>query len=308
MTLDPATRYAALAERPFHGRRRGGPTEASIGAIGQLREVLRHREVLDLLVRRDLKARYKDSVLGILWALARPLTQLAIYVLVIGHFLGAARGIPGFAIYVFTGLATYSLFSEIVSGATGSIIANAGLVKKVAVPREIYPLASVGGALFNFGIQLVVLILATLVLGAFPLSWNLLYAIPGILLAAIYGTALGLILAAWMVYLRDLGFLVEVGLMVLMWLSPILYSWSMVRDVALGVPGGAVLLEIYTDNPITLAVLAMQQAFWKDGWGVAEYPEHLLLRIGIALAVGLALLAVSHWGFRRLQGDFAQEL
>jgi len=306
--LDAEARFAALAAQPFLGRRNGGPTETSIGAIGQITAVFRNRQALALLIRRDLKARYKDSTLGFLWTLARPLTQLAIYVLVIGHFLGAARNIPDFAIYVYTGIAAFTLFSDIVSGGTGSIIANAGLVKKVAVPRELYPLASVGGAFFNYGVQLVILILATLAFGAFPMSWDILYAIPGILIIGLYGTALALLLSAITVFLRDISYLVEVILMVLMWLSPVLYSWSMVRDVLTPLNGGPVLIEIYTNNPLTLGVLALQKAFWVAGAQTAEYPEHLLLRIGIALIIGLTLLFFGHWVFRRIQGNFAQEL
>ncbi|MES1169688.1 MAG: ABC transporter permease, partial [Leifsonia sp.] len=88
------------------------------GSWHSLREIFRHRELLSLLVRRDLKSRYKDSVLGFVWTLVRPLTQLLIYAIVIGQVLGAARNIPDFAIYVFTGLTVYSLFSEIISGTT----------------------------------------------------------------------------------------------------------------------------------------------------------------------------------------------
>jgi len=305
--LNAEERFAALGAAPFHGRRNGGPTESSIGAIGQVREILRQRHALSLLIRRDLKARYKDSALGFLWTLARPLTQLAVYVVVIGHFLGAARGIPDFAIYVYTGIAAYTLFSDIVTGGTGSIIGNAGLVKKVSVPRELYPIASVGGALFNYAVQVVVLILATIVFNAFPWSWDLLYAIPGILLIVVYGTGLALLLSALTVFLRDVSYVVEVMLLLLIWMSPIVYSWAMVRDAVSTLPGGPIWVEIYTANPLTLSVLSLQKAFWASGAG-AEYPTDLLLRIGIALAVGLVLLVFGHWVFRRLQGNFAQEL
>ncbi len=171
--MNAEARFAALEEQPFRGRRNGGPTESSIGAIGQVHEVFRNRELLGLLVRRDLKARYKDSALGFLWTLARPLTQLAIFYLVIGEVLGAARGIPSFAIYIYSGITAYGLFNEIVAGGTNSIMANSGLVKKVAVPREIYPLASVGGALVNFAVQIAILVIFTLILGEFPLTLDL---------------------------------------------------------------------------------------------------------------------------------------
>jgi ABC-2 type transport system permease protein len=260
--------------------------------------------MLSLLVRRDLKARYKDSALGFVWSLIKPLTQLLIYYVVMGHFLGAARGIPDFAIYVFTGLTAYGLFSEIVSGATSSIVGNSGLIKKIYLPREVFPLASVGSAIFNFLIQLGILVLATVVLARFPIHVELLYAIPALLVLLIYGTALGLLLSAVNVYLRDVQYLIEVLLMTLLWASPVVYSWSMVRDTL----GQSWLLQVYTDNPLTLSVLGFQRAFWMGGDAAAAYPDQLLLRLVVALLIGVVAVFLCHRVFVRLQGNFAQEL
>ncbi|MDQ0895403.1 ABC transporter permease [Agromyces ramosus] len=258
--------------------------------------------MLDLMIRRDLKARYKDSSLGFMWSLVRPLTQLAIYYVVLGQFLGAARGIPDFAIYVFTGLTVYTLFSEIVLGGAGSIVNNSGLVKKIYLPREIFPLASVGSALFNFGIQLAILLLATLVLGAFPLHSEILYAFPALAIVLVYGAGLALVLSAANVFLRDIQYLIEVIVMLLMWASPIVYSWTMVKDA---VP--AWVLDIYTNNPVTLAVMGFQKAFWVAG-PETSYPADLLFRMAIALLIGLVGLVAAHAVFNRMQGDFAQAL
>jgi ABC-2 type transport system permease protein len=278
--------------------------ERQHGLISAFREIVDRREMLSLLVRRDLKSRYKDSALGFIWTLIRPLTQLLIYYVVIGKFLGAERGIPDFAIYVFTGLTMYGLISEIIAGSTGSIIGNSALVKKIYLPRELFPLASLGSALFNFVIQLVILIVATIVLGAVPLDWELLYIIPSVILAIIFSTAFGLLLSAINVYLRDIQYLVEVLLLVLLWASPIVYSW----DQAGAFLKGTWLLEVYTDNPITLCVLAFQRAMWINGHDAVGYPDNLLLRLIIAIIVSCGLLVVFHKVFARLQGNFAQEL
>ena len=120
------------------------------GRGGKLREVFDRRDLLGLLVRRDLQARYRDSVLGFLWTLIRPIVQFLMYYLVLGQFLRAAEGIPQFAIFLFAGLTIYSFFAEMVQGSTTSILSNAGLVKKIYLPREIFPLASVGAAGFMF--------------------------------------------------------------------------------------------------------------------------------------------------------------
>ncbi|WIB13013.1 MULTISPECIES: ABC transporter permease [unclassified Curtobacterium] len=278
----------------------GRPATAVIGSI---REVFAHRQLLDLLIRRDLKSRYKDSALGFAWTLIRPLVQLAIYYFVLGKILGASRNIPEFAVYVFAGLTLYGLFSEIVAAGTASIVSNGGLIKKIYLPREIYPLASVGAALFNFGVQLVVLLVATLLQSGF--AWirpDLLYFFPSTLVILIWATALALLLAAANVYLRDMQYLVEVLVLLLMWASPIVYSWQQVANAA-----PQWLLTLYTANPITLAVLGFHRAFWTAGPD-SEYPSHLLLRLVIAGVVGLIALVLCQRVFAKLQGNFAQEI
>jgi len=272
-----------------------------------VRAIVGHRHLLGLLVRRDIKARYKDSVLGLLWTLINPIVQLTVYYVVMGQFLGAARGIPDFAIYIFSGLTIYSLFSEALTGSTGSIVANAGLVKKVYVPREIFPLSALGAAMFTFTVQLGVLILACIVLGAAPISLGLVYFVPSVLLIIVYGAAIGLALSALNVYLRDVQYLTQVLLMLAMWSSPIVYGWTMVNTVfdQFGLP--AWLLEVYTNSPLTLAVLGFHKAFWIAGTP-ADYPPDLAMRMGIALLVGIVLLWLGQRLFSRLQGNFAQEL
>ena len=276
--------------------------DKSSGSWAAVRDILRHRELLSLLVRRDLKSRYKDSVLGFVWTLVRPLTQLLIYAIVIGKVLGAAKGIPDFAIYVFTGLTAYGLFSEIISGTTASIVGNAGLIKKIYLPREIFPLASVGSAGFNFLIQFAILLGATIAIGKPPLHSDVWLLIPSVLLLLVYGTAFGLLLSAVNVYLRDIQYLVEVVLLLLLWASPIVYSWSMVHTAL----GDSLALDIYTDNPVTLAVLGFQKAMWIGGAATAHYPAYLLTRMAIAIVVGLVLLLGFQRVFARLQGNFAQ--
>ncbi|MFC8681045.1 ABC transporter permease [Microbacterium ureisolvens] len=273
------------------------------GITRSIKDVTDQREMLGLLVKRDLKSKYKDSALGFLWSLARPLVQLLIYFIVLGQFLGAARGIPDFAVYIFTGLTAMGLFTEIAVGGTGSILANAGLVKKVYVPREVFPLASVGSALFNFAIQLVVLLAATIASGHPPLHAGILYAIPALLIIVIYGLAFALFFGALNVYLRDMQYLVEVFTMLLFWASPVVYSWQMVTELV----QNPVVIDIYTNNPLTLAILGFQEAFWLAGADMAQ-PDNLLARMLIAIAVGLVLLLGSHRVFLRLQGNFAQEL
>lgn len=298
-------------------RRIGRDNTLGRGTWLSLVEVFDHRELLGRLVSREVRAKYKNSSLGVVWSLMRPLAQLIIYYVAIGQFLGAARSIPDFAIFVFAGLTIWGLYSEIVTGGTTSIIGNAGLIKKVSLPREIFPLAATGSALFNFMVQFAVLIVATIVLGQPPLSWNLLYVPASIAIVLIWGVALGLLLSAVNVYLRDVQYLVEVAMLILFWASPIVYAWSFVVDAAAR-SGIAWLTDLYLANPVTIAVLAFQKGMWVAGSSESvidgqtippqPWPADLDVRIAIMLGIGLVFAVICQRVFQKLQGNFAQEI
>jgi ABC-2 type transport system permease protein len=277
------------------------------GRGGKLGELFARRDLLMLLIRRDLQARYRDSVLGFLWTLIRPIVQFLMYYLVLGQFLRAAEGVPQFAIYLFSGLTLYAFFSDMVFGATSSILTNAGLVKKIYLPREVFPLASIGAAGFMFLVQTTVLLIGAIAFQALPAPAQMLWFFPSVLLILVYGLALGLLLAALNVYLRDIQYIIDVVMMLAMWGSPIVYTWTMVTQTfeQFGVPDWV--LEIYTNNPVTLGVLGFHKAFWGAGTP-ADYPPDLLMRMGIAGVIGLVLVVIAHRVFSRLQGNFAQEL
>lgn len=301
MTDSAAARATMLAEEPL---RPATPTSGfASGTLVSIRDIVAHRQLLRLLVNRELKARYKDSALGFVWSLIRPLVLLLIYFVALGQFLGAARNVPSFAIFIYTGLTAWTLYSEIIGVGTQSIVANAGLIKKVYLPREVFPLSVVGSALFNFGMQLVILIAATLVARQFPTGPRWFYFPLSLTVLLVWGLAITLLLSAVNVYLRDVQYLVEVALQVLFWVSPIVYSWKLVHNAI----GGSRYEQVYLANPVTLAVLGFQKAFWVAGDG-QPYPDHLAGLLGISLVVGLALLWLFQRVFTRLQANFAQEL
>ena len=276
------------------------------GTVDSVRGVLEYRELLGLLVRREIRARYKNSVLGIVWSLMRPIVQLLIYYVALGQFLGAARATPEFAVFVFTGLTIWGLLAEIVAGGTSSVVNNSGLIKKVFLPREIFPLSAVGSALFNFGIQFVILMVATVVSGSFPWHRDLLYAPLAIALVIVLGTAIAFLLSALNVYLRDTQHIVDILVLVLFWASPIVYNFTFVHDRLVGTFAES----LYLANPLTLATLGMQKAIWLAGTEdpTIYWPPHLGLRLVIALAISLVLLWICQRVFARLQSNFAQEL
>lgn len=298
-------RFTRLAAEPFttidaRGMRTGG-------RWGKVGELYRRRELLLLLIRRDLQARYRDSFLGFLWTVIRPLVQFLVYYFVLGQILGAARGIDNFAIYLFAGFTLYTFFADVIFGATGSIIGNAGLVKKIYLPREIFPLGSIGAASFMFLVQLGVLLVAAIVLNALPAPVDMLWFFPSLGMVLVWGIATGLLLSALNVYLRDIQYLTEVVMMLAMWASPIVYSWNMVKDVVKTYSLPDWLLEVYLINPLTVGVMGFHRAFWGSGTE-ADYPPMLGLRMLIMGVVGLVFLWFAHRAFTRMQGNFAQEL
>ena len=294
-------RTARLAAMPLVP---AGPQGGFVtGTASSVAGVWRYRQLLDLLVKRELKSRYKDSALGFAWSLLRPLAMLLVYYLAIGKFLGAERSIPSFAIYIFTGLTAWNLFNEIVTTGTSSIVSNGGLVKKIYVPREIFPLSVIGAALFNFVIQLAILFVATGIAREFPTGYRLLYLVAGTAVVLVWAAAWAFLLSAVNVYLRDVQYLVEIVLMVGFWFSPVVYAWKSVYAVA----GSGVVGEIYLANPITMAIFAFQRAMWVAGSDEPQ-PSSLAPRLLIAFAVGVVVMWVGQRVFARLQANFAQEL
>ena len=279
------------------------------GTLGDLRDILRYRELLGQLVRKELKVKYKDSVLGFFWTLVRPMTQLAIYYLAFTIFLGNSQ--PAYAVFIFSGLVIWTLFTDIVGGCTGSIVGNGGLLKKTYFPREIFPLSVVGAALVNFALQLLVLfgaigITAVLTDNRVALTSDLGLVPLALAVCLVWGLALGLFLAAATVYFRDLQHLIEIVLLALFWLVPIVYP--VVLPIQNFLEGGhSTLLEVYLANPMLNVVTAFQRAFYTMG---PEYTfsGNLWGRLGILLVIGLGVLWLAQRYFARAQGDFAQEL
>src|SRR2546423_7426134 len=141
----------AQAERSLPTR----VVSARVDLRQRFRDIWSYRELFGGLVRKELKVKYKESVLGFLWSMLNPATTLLVYYVVFQLIL--KNGIPYFAIYLVSGILVWNLFSTALPAATGSVVGNAAIVKKVAFPREILALASVGAALVHFFLQSLVL-------------------------------------------------------------------------------------------------------------------------------------------------------
>ncbi|WP_168916935.1 ABC transporter permease [Microcella flavibacter] len=277
---------------------------ATPGAGRGLLDVVQYRYLLRLLVRKGILTRYHGSVLGWTWSYVKPAAQFLTFYLVMGVFLDLNRGIDNFAVYLFSGIVVVNLFSEAFGNATRSIVDNAPLVKKIYLPRELFPLAAVFVAFVHFLPQLVILMGAAVLTGWSPTILQLAGGLVAIVIILALSTGLGLLFGAVNVSFRDAQNVVELILLFATWTSPVLYSWTMVRDAT---PDW--LFQLYMLNPITAAVELFHDAFWLSTTsGPISRPENLALLGVIGLVLSLTTLLIGQLVFRKLEGRFAQDL
>lgn len=271
-----------------------------------LLDVVRWHYLLRLLVRTGVTTRYRNSVLGWTWSYVRPAAQFLVFFVVLGVFLDLNRGIPSYAIYLFSGIVVINLFSEGFKNATTSIVGNAPLVRKVYLPRQLFGISAVIVAFVHFLPQVALLLIVCLFLG-----WivnvsvlGILAIIAGVSLVLLFSLGLGLFFGAVNVRFRDAENIVELLLLLATWASPVLYFWTMVTDV---LPPW--LAQVYMLNPITQAVELFHYAFW---YPVTDTSLPLPPALGIntlwTFVIVVVTLAIGQSVFRRLEGRFAQDL
>lgn len=288
---------------------------ARSGLGQQLVDLWGSRALLVLLVRTQLKVKYKNSVLGFAWSMLNPALYLVVFFVVFQLILGS--GIPNFGIFLLSGLLVWNLFGAALGGGTVAVTGAAAIVKKVSFPRSVLPLASVGAGLVHFFLQSLVLVAALFVF-QYSVGWGYLWLVPlalGVLI--ILASALAVFLAAVNVSLRDTAHFVELALLAWFWVTPIVYPFQLVADRA------SPLVNIFLLNPVVWIVVAFQRAIYNRTTGVKIvggevtvteilpvdatawwYAWHLLI-VG-AFAIGLFLAALAYFG--RREGDFSEEL
>jgi len=275
------------------------------GRTRGLLDVVRHRYLLRLLVRRELRARYHGSLLGMGWSYVQPAVQFCVYFFVVGMFLGVNRRIEHFPIHLFSGMVLVHFFNETLSSTTRSVMQNKALVRKIHLPREMFPVASLLVSAVHFVPGLVILLVGVLVLGWSPSPAILGAALLGFAVVAVFGMAVGLMFSAFNVFFRDFQKVVEVTTIVITWSVPMIYPLAAVHHAF----GGAWPEHVYMANPLVSAVTLFQWAFWlPTTTSVVPFPPHLFWRGGVVLLASLALVAVAQVAFARLQNRFAQEL
>jgi lipopolysaccharide transport system permease protein len=271
--------------------------------LQKLTEITSRRELFVNLTLRELRSKYKRSVLGWTWSLLNPLTSLLIYWFVFGQLFGAQAevgdpsGVQNFAMFLMCGLLPYTFISNTLNGGMNALIGNANLVQKVYFPREILVGSTVASWVVSFLIELSVLAIALLFFGNVLVVW-----IPVILLLVaieiVFVTGLALMLSTAAVYFRDLQHLLGLVLQVWFYTAPIVYSMTYVQDY-LGTTGWKITL--YNLNPLVRFVEAFRDVMYD-----MRFPplDHFLYLIGISIASLVAGMAV----FSRLEGKVAEEL
>ncbi|MDQ4096787.1 MAG: ABC transporter permease [Actinomycetota bacterium] len=276
------------------------------GGRGGLVPALQRRHLLMLLVRKELRVRYRASVLGLGWSYVKPAVQFLVYFVAVGIVLGQ-HTIDDYAVYLFGGLVVVTTFSEIVGTGTRSVVANAALVRKVYLPRELFPLSSLCVAAVHLAPQLVVLGFGALAAGWRPDPVGVVAVAASLALVSTLGLGLALLLSALNVVFRDVENVVDLVLMILVWLSPVLYTATRVSDV-LG--PGTVMDRLYQANPLTVAVELMHRGTWataSPGNAGALLPG-MWVNTMVAFTIAAASVVAGQGVFAALSRRFAQEL
>lgn len=293
------------AERPRrHVDAPLAPPSASTGLF----EVFRRRYLLRLLVNREISARYQGSFLGLMWSYINPLSQFFIYYVVMGVLLGLHKEVPNFAIHMFCGIIIVHFFNETFNAGTRSIVRNKALVQKMALPREMFPVASMLVSGYHVVPQVVILIVVCLLLGWLPTLTGALALLLALLIIAMLGTAMALLFSAANVFFRDVGNVASILTNFVRFGVPMVYPYTLVQEKF-----GAI-APYYLFNPIADAVLLFQRAFWvgttddPDATAAAHMPDHLFTWAGIAVLISLVMLVFGQVVFSRLENKIPERL
>lgn len=271
-----------------------------------LAELLRYRYLLRNLIERDLKVRYKNSVLGILWSLLNPLGMMLVFTLVFS-VLASESSPTHYHVFVLVGLLPWNFFSGAVVSGANAILNHSGLVKKVYFPRALLPLAAVLSSLVNFGLAFIILVIFLLTSGI-GLTVHALW-LPALLLTQVcFTVGLVMLLSALHVFYRDIAMILDVGMLAWFFLTPVVYPLEQLArsvDVLGGISGAQLIRWV---NPMASIIDGYRTVLWgtlgSQGVPASMDPAYLLrtfLTAVLTLAAGYAF-------FQRTQHLFGEKL
>jgi len=252
-------------------------------------ELWRYRELFYIFVWRDIKVRYKQTLLGASWAIFQPLSSMFIFTIFFGNFAKIPSGTLPYSLFVLTGLVFWTFFSGILSAASNSMISNEDIVKKVYFPREILPTSTVGTNFLDFMISFSILLLVSFYFHFFPNILVFVIVPLGILITALGSLGLGLLLSAFNVKYRDVRYVLPFFIQMMIFLTPIIYPSSIMR------PSFRYIIAL---NPMTGVIEAVRTVF--SGSNIINWQI-----LGISAASSLALFVIGLYYFRATERFFA---
>ncbi len=255
-----------------------------------LREIYDYRELLKTNVKKDIRGRYKASVLGVLWSFINPLLQVLVYAIVFPYLMKVAA--DHYVVYLVTGIIPWTFFQTVVNQSTTCIKSNSGIIKKVYFPRIILPLSAFFSGLINFFISCVIIIFFCLIFGM-GISWHLVFVPLIAVTEGLFGLALGTIFGAIDAYIQDTEYIVNFILMMAMYGAPIIYEITIF-------PEGSRIASLIQLNPMTKIMNAYRDVFMNH-----QIPDMQALGIVFLGSFVLFLIAVAI--FNRLQKGFAEQ-
>jgi lipopolysaccharide transport system permease protein len=246
-----------------------------------MRSLFRYRELIRNLVLKDLKLKYRDSILGFVWSLANPFLLILVYSFVFGQIL---RGGPtNFVYFLMIGILPWNFFAQSLMMSTGSILDNGSLIRKVALPMEVFPITTVLFNLVQFLCALVVFFPIAWLFFKVPLDWSWINFFPILVLQVLFTLGLSFVISTATVFYRDVRHFTEIFLMLIFWLTPIIY------DVQ---SAPATLKTVLYMNPFSYFVLAYQDALYRNVFSsLQDWLVIASLALG-SLAFGYALFAI----------------
>jgi ABC-2 type transport system permease protein len=253
-------------------------------------EVVRFRALIKNLVFKDLKLKYRGSVLGVVWSLLNPLLMLLVYTLAFKLILRVPT--ENYAFFLLAGLLPWTFFASSLTASTQAIVRDAGLIRKIYFPREVLPIATV---LFTFSqllLALAVFVPALLWVSGGRLDWPAVLVVPVLLLHLLFTLGIGFILALGTVFFRDVAHLTEVAVVLLFWVTPIIYPVTMAPDE---------LQVFFKLSPLAGFAMMYQDVLF---WG--RLPEGLVA--ATVLGWTAAALLGGHALFRRFSANVAEEV